>query len=89
MGNYKVVKNKYCTFYLEAKKVFVKLHDGVNPMFIIESPSPSKKLPPGKLKDSEWLEVIDIIYRKKITDKNKFNSLIYNSYRLTATVRRF
>ena len=89
MGKVITVKNKYCTFYLEAKKVFVKLNDGINPTFVLETADPRRKTPIGKLKDAEWLDVVDMIYRRKITDRNKFNELIYNRYRLTATGRKF
>lgn len=89
MKTRRAVKNKYCTFFFEDKYVFVSINDDdLNPTFMLETNLPNKKSPPLRLKDHEWLDIIDIAYRHKITDSDKFYRLVYNTYKLTAVNRR-
>ena len=89
MGKYKIVKNKHCTFYLEAKNVFVKINNSPNPPFILETRTPHPNARTNQLHDGEWLDLVDAIYKKKITDQNKFNEFIYSKYMLRSTPRTF
>jgi hypothetical protein len=88
IGMGKIVKNKYCTFLFESKNAFVKINGSINQTFVIETLNPNKKSPPLRLKDDEWLEIIDTAYRHKITDSNLFYRLVYNKYRLTSTCKK-
>jgi hypothetical protein len=84
----KIVKNKYCTFIFDSKNAYVKINNSINGTFIIETSKPNKKTPLQRLKDDEFLEVLDLAYRYKITSSDKFYKSIYNRYKLTSTMRK-
>jgi len=84
----KIVRNKYCTFIFESKNAYVILNSPLRQTFLIETSHPNKKTPPLKLKDDEFMDVIDLAYRRKITDSSKFYDSLYNRYKLTSVSKK-
>ena len=82
----KVVRNKYCTFYFLPRTAYLKTNDCT---YVIESKSPTPRTAPLRLKDGEFLDLIDTAYRYRIKSHQLFVELIYTKYKLTRTSRRF
>lgn len=82
MGKLLKVINKNYTFYLSVKSIHLKVNNQLGQQFKIISRDGTA------LSGQCHLELLDNIYRRKITDTASFNEHIFSKYRLEAVSKK-
>lgn len=81
MGKIVKVRSRAYTFYLDGRRIFIKLDGVISQQFTI------KTFDNAELTDEDYVNLIDAIYRKRIVDTQTLNNRLFSKYRLVTTNR--
>lgn len=78
----KVRCGKSYVFYLDGKRIYIKVVGALNQQFLVETVTMEK------MSDHEYIHLIDAIYRKRIKDTATLNEHLYSKFRLVTTTKK-
>jgi len=78
----KVRCGKNYIFYLDGKRIYVKVVGTLNQQFLVET------ITMEKMTDYDYINLVDAIYRKRIRDTATLNEHLYSKFRLTTTSKK-
>lgn len=78
----KVRCGKIYIFYLDGKRIYLKIIGTINQQYVIQT------FDMEKLNDMQYVNLVDSIYRKRIKDTATLNEHLYSRYRLVPTNKK-
>lgn len=78
----KVRGGKSYVFYLDGKRIYVRVVGSLNQQFLVETVTMEK------MSDHDYIQLIDAIYRRKIRDTVTLNEHLYSKFRLVTTSKK-
>jgi hypothetical protein len=69
-------------FYLDGKKIYIRIEGVLNQQFVIDT------FTREKMDDLDFMRLVDCIYRKKIVNTDTLNEHLYSKFRLVPTNKR-
>lgn len=78
----KVRCGKSYVFYLDGKRIYVKINGILNQQFLVQSVTMEK------MSDHDYVNLVDAIYRKRIRDTATLNEHLYSKFRLVSTSKK-
>lgn len=82
MGTPVRIKSDKYTFYLDGKRIYVDLNDGLKQKFVIQTYEFTE------LDQYSYAHLMDSIYRRKIKNTVSLNEFLMSKYRLVPTLRK-